>query len=590
MKKNPTAMNIHNKKLTAGVALAALVIAVAVGYIVIRPGGAEPAATAATRPDSSDAASTPGGLASFDHDGDGIIYQDAMHPWYVQDEPGTAPDCGMELTPVRVDGSMEPGTVSIDAVTRQNIGVRTAEVTVESLGSEIRTTGRFVMDEQGERGITLKVDGYIEKLYADFNGMRIQKGQRLLELYSPDLVTTQEEYLLALRNAERLSGTSSSEDAQRLVDAALRRLQYWDLADEQIQRLQESGTPQRTVTFYAPSSGEVMNKRVSEGDFVRAGEELMQVVDISRIWLIADVYEKDLARVKVGTTAQIELPYSPGIVFQGKVDHVYHMLDMDLRAAKARIVLPGAHAGHMKPGMYATVRLTGDPVPASPVVPSESLVRTGDEEVVILALGDGRFRPVKVVSGIEVGGRVQILSGLDGGETIVTSAQFLIDSEARLQSAVGALTAGGLHDHGGGGQTGGSSPEVEDRREAVPHPPVEDQRGAVPHSAVDEPQGTASHPAAPTGSHDQSVPITVGTAGFAPDRIELKAGIPTRLVFTRTTDETCATEIQVPGFDIGPTSLPLNEPTSIEITPPADGSATFACGMDMVTGTIIVTS
>jgi len=583
-------MNIHNKKLTAGVALAALVIAAAVGYVLIRPGGAEPGAAAATSPDSADAAHAPGGLANFDRDGDGVVYQDAMHPWYVQDEPGTAPDCGMALTPVRVDGSMEAGTVEIDAATRQNIGVRTAAVTVESLGSEIRTTGRFVMDEQGERGVTLKVDGYIEKLYADFNGMRIEKGQRLLDVYSPDLVATQEEYLLALRNAERLKGTSSTEDAQRLVDAALRRLQYWDLADEQIRRLEESRTPQRTVTFYAPSSGEVMNKRVSEGDFVRAGEELMQVVDISRIWLIADVYEKDLARVKVGTTAQIELPYSPGIVFQGKVDHVYHMLDMELRAAKARIVLPGAHGGHMKPGMYATVRLTGDPVPASAVVPSESLVRTGDEEVVILALGDGRFRPVKVVSGIEVGGKVQILSGLDGGETVVTSAQFLIDSEARLQSAVGALTAGGPHDHAAGGQTGGSRPAVEEQRAAVPQPAVEEQSGNVPHPAVDEPQGTVSHPAAPTGSHDQSVPITVGTAGFEPDRIELKAGIPTRLVFTRTTDATCATEIQVPGFDIGPTSLPLNEPTSIEITPPADGSATFACGMDMVTGTIIVTS
>ncbi len=549
-------MNVQKRKLTTGAALIALVIAAGIGYFALSPGGTELNATAALGPDSVDAARVPGGLASFDRNGDGVVYQDAMHPWYVQDEPGTAPDCGMELTPVLVDGSTQAGTVEIDAVTRQNIGVRTAAVSIESLGSEIRTTGRFVMDEQGERAVTLKIDGYVEKLHANFNGMRIEKGQKLLELYSPDLVATQEEYLLALRNAERLRETSSSEDARRLVDAARRRLEYWDLTQEQIGRLEESGTPQRTVTFYAPSSGEVMNKRVTEGDFVRAGQELMEIVDISRIWLIADVYEKDLARVRVGTPARVELPYRPGAVYQGKVDFVYHMMDMELRSAKARIVLPGGHASHLKPGMYATVRLVGEATPPGPVVPSEALLRTGEDEMVILALGEGRFRPVNVVAGAEVGDKVQILSGLTGGETVVTSAQFLIDSEARLQSAVRALTDG--HEHG-----------------PAPEPPVQ---------TVEVRQTAATH------QDVQIVPIAVSPAGFEPRHVELRAGIRTRLVFTRTTDDTCANQVHVPAFDVGPTDLPLNDPVSIEFTPDEAGTFTFACGMDMLEGTIVVTS
>lgn len=371
------------------------------------------------------------------------LYTCGMHPHIVQEEPGYCPICGMELVPVQQSASAE-GVVAVDPVTIQNIGVRTATVEVAPLQREIRTTGRFEMDEQGTTRVSLKVGGWIEVLHADYEGVIVHEGEPLLELYSPELVSAQEEYLLALRNVQRLREGPAASDAERLVEAARRRLAYWDLDEEEIRRLEGTGTPQRTITFFAPASGEVMHKKVAEGEHIRPGQALMDIVDVSRVWLMVDVYEQDLAWVDVGTPARIELPYHPGQTYAGRVDHVYHMLDRATRAARARIVLPGGHHAPTKPGMYATVYLQGRATRPGPIVPEEAVLRTGEREVVVLALGDGRFRPVEVEVGLEANGRAQVLEGLSGGERIVTSAQFLIDSEARLKSAVGAMTA---HDH-----------------------------------------------------------------------------------------------------------------------------------------------
>ena len=347
----------------------------------------------------------------------------------------------------------EDPIVTIDAATVQQIGVRVATVVVEPLTRTFRTTGRFEMDEQGAHTVALKVGGWVEKLHIDYEGAIVQAGQPLLEMYSPELVATQQEYLLALKNAERMAGSTlstTSEDATRLVEAARRRLSFWDIADAQIERLEETGTPMRTLTFPAPVGGEVMEKYVVQGQHVQPGQPLMKIFDLSRIWLIMDVYEQDLAWVEEGQTAQIELPYAPGETFSGRIDHIYYMLDDETRAAKARIVLPGRRA-QLKPGMYATVTIEGKPTPPSPLVPEEAVLLTGERAVVILALGDGRFAPVDVEVGMLSDGQYQILSGLQGGEHVVTSAQFLIDSEARLKSAIGAMMAG--HDHGSMGDT-----------------------------------------------------------------------------------------------------------------------------------------
>ncbi|MDX1547437.1 MAG: efflux RND transporter periplasmic adaptor subunit, partial [Rhodothermales bacterium] len=391
----------------------------------------------------------PTGLAAADANGDGLVYQSGMHPWIVQDAPGQCPICGMDLMPVRADGASD-GTVRIDPVTLQNMGVRTAEVVVEPLERTARTTGRFEANEQATAVVSPKVSGWVEALHVSYEGARVNRGQPLLALYSPELVSTQEEYLLALRNRDRLAGTPAEADAQRLVDAARRRLAYWDISAAQIERLEHDGVPAKTLTLYAPAAGTVTETHVVQGQKVEAGQTLMRLADLSSLWLMADVYEQDLAWVAVGTRAEITLPYEPGPPLAGRVSYLYDTLDPETRTAKARIAVPNPGLKH-KPGMYATVTLYGRPTAPTPAVPAEAVVRTGDGAVVILALGDGRFAPAEVTPGLEADGRIQILDGLQGGERIVTSAQFLIDSEARLRSTVAAMQS--EHDHAAPGSS-----------------------------------------------------------------------------------------------------------------------------------------
>ena len=431
---------MNKKTKTLALAAAALVlVAAALVVIVLRtPPGSTGEADDAP-PQAAASQQEARGLAAADKNDDGIVYQSGMHPWIVQDEPGQCPVCGMDLQPVPVSGQ-EEGTVRIDPVTQQNIGVRTSTVEVASLPRTARTTGRFEASEEGQVAVSPKISGWIEALHVNYEGARVRKGEPLFELYSPELVSTQEEYLLALRNQERLAESGATADAQRLVDAARRRLAYWDITDEQVRRLEETGAPQRTLTFYAPAAGTVTETSVTEGQQVQAGQTLMRLTDLSTLWLMADVYEQDLAWVDVGTPAEIILPYAPGEPQTGQVSYLYDRLDAQARTVQARIAVsnPG---GKLKPGMYATVTLTGSESEPRPVVPEEAVIRTGEQEVVVLALGDGRFRPTEVVAGPSSNGQVQILEGLEGGEEVVTSAQFLIDSEARLASSIGAMTS-----------------------------------------------------------------------------------------------------------------------------------------------------
>ncbi len=349
---------------------------------------------------------------------------------------------GATLTPVRTNAPM----VQIDPGTIQQIGVRVSPVVVVPLMQTVRTTGRFEMDERGTYTVSLKVGGWVERLYADYEGAIIREGDRLLDLYSPELVATQEEYLLAWRNLQRASQssmTTAQDDAQRLLDAARRRLAYWDISDAQIEQLQTTGEPQRTITFHAPASGEVMNKQVIEGQQIQSGQPLMQINDLSKIWLIVDVFEQDLAWVREGTAATIELPYTPEAMYTGRVDHLYRMIDRETRAAQARIVLPG-RPQTLRPGMYATATLTGGATTPMPVVPEEAVLYSGEASFVLLDRGGGRFEPRRVQTGLRTDGRVQILTGLDEAATldlrVVTRAQFLLDAEARLQGALAALS------------------------------------------------------------------------------------------------------------------------------------------------------
>ncbi len=339
---------------------------------------------------------------------------------------------GMDMSDQLAAGG---STVLIDPVTIQNIGVRTTLVDVRPLPRTVRATGHFVMDEQAERTISPKVSGWVEYLEADFDGKRVQAGDHLFDLYSPEVLSTQEE-LLAARTFD-----------EGLAESARRRLRLWDIPEHIIEQVERTGIPLRTIPFHAPVSGEIMRKKVTEGAHISAGDRLMDIVDISRTWLIVDVHEQDLAWVGVGTHAKVELPWNPGNSFDGEIDYIYHMLNEPLRAARARIVLSasnagghaGGHSSPFKPGMFATVWLEGTPAPAAPVVPTSAIVRDGRHEVVIQDLGGGRFQPVSVTSGLTSDGYSVILEGLSGGERIVTSAQFLIDSESRLGAAMAGM-------------------------------------------------------------------------------------------------------------------------------------------------------
>lgn len=421
--------------------------------------------------------------AGHDHSGEtsssetsGTTWTCSMHPQVEQREPGQCPICGMDLVQ-KSSSTGDEGTIRVSPVTMQNTGVRTAAVEVDALTREIRTTGRLEVDARRQTAVSPKVSGWVERLYADYEGARVRRGAPLLEIYSPDLVATQEEYLLALRNARRLEGGPGAADAQRLLDAARRRLDYWDVSAEQIERLRDTGTPTKTVTLQAPASGTVTQTAVTEGEQVRAGQTLMQITNLRRLWLMVDVYEQDLAWVDVESRVEVDLPYRPGDVRTGTIDYIYDEVNAQTRTARARVVVNNTD-GTLRPGMYATATLQGRETEPSPVVPSEAVLRTGDRNVVIEALGDGRFRPRPVETGLETDGRIQILSGLPSGTRVVTSAQFLIDSEARLSNALKAMTppdsadapTGGADDSAmagsartGGGMTHGRSESAGDR-------------------------------------------------------------------------------------------------------------------------------
>ena len=437
--ETPRSPRQRRRAWTVGLALLALVVVAGLTWAFTRGGDPDPIAEAPEASGEMDmAAPAAGGLAQFDLDGDGIVYQESMHPHIVQDEPGLCPVCGMEMVPVPVSGGT-PGTVEIDPVTVQNMGVRTALVAEGQIERTLRTTGTFEARDAGRETVTLRIGGFVERLYVDTEGQRVRQGQPLLEIYSPELVSTQQELLLAVRNRELLGG---GEGADRLVEAARTRLRLFGLGPQQIAAVERSGTIQETVTLFAPASGTVQNKRIVEGMQATPGMPLMDIVNLGALYLQVAVPEQDLGWVARGTRAVVAVTSLPGEELRGRVDLVYDTIDPATRTGTARVTLanPG---GRLRPGMYATATLFGAASARGPVVPSEAVVRTGGEAVgeaaVILALGQGRFRPQPVTIGEEGDGVVRILSGVAVGDRVVTSAQFLIDSEARLAASLGAM-------------------------------------------------------------------------------------------------------------------------------------------------------
>jgi Cu(I)/Ag(I) efflux system membrane fusion protein len=401
-----------------------------------------------------------------------VMYTCAMHPAYITDKPGNCPICGMTLVPAAGhahDGEGGAGgrRVRIDSVTLRNMGVRTALVEKRELAPEIRTSGKIAVDESRQVSVNARVGGYVEILRASATGKSVRKGETLLELYSPELTGTQEEFLQALRYANGLKGKEGQEgqgkqggyaSAQELVESARRRLANWGVPEDRIRALEQGGSAQRTLPVAAPSPGVILEKFVLQGQKIEPGAPLYRIADLSKVWVVANAYQGDLARVKVGAAADVVLSYLPGRTFTGRVAFVSPVLDPDTRTAEVRIEVSNTPALDLKPEMFATVTVkaaTGGPVVA---VPEQALIRTGRRDIAVVASGDGYFEPRDVKLGAAAEGYVEVLEGLREGESLVVSSQFLIDSESNLKAAIeqmqtrdgapGAATAPGAPEGG----------------------------------------------------------------------------------------------------------------------------------------------
>ena len=332
----------------------------------------------------------------------------------------------------------EAPTVEIPEDKQQMLGVRTVVAAIQPLQKVIRTVGRVEYDERRLATVNTKIAGWIEKLYIDYTGKYVKKGEPLADLYSPELVATQQEYIDALAWAGKGSAAKNdvfesllSTDADRIVAAARQRLKLWDITDEQISIIAETGRPMRTLTLYSPASGNVLQKMALQGMKVMPGEKLFDIADLSSIWVIADIYEYELPVVRLGQTAAITLSYFPGKVFTSKVEYIYPTLSGDTRTAKIRFTI--ANPGELfKPQMFTNVELKID-LGKKLVIPEDAVIDTGIQQIVYVDQGDGYFEPRQIQVGARASGMFEVVKGLTAGEKVASSATFLIDSEAKLK-------------------------------------------------------------------------------------------------------------------------------------------------------------
>jgi Cu(I)/Ag(I) efflux system membrane fusion protein len=369
-----------------------------------------------------------------------ILYWVApMDPNFRRSEPGKSP-MGMDLVPVYADeADARPGVVRIDPTIVANLGVRTAAAEFGELSRMIETVGYVGYDEQSLIHIHTRVDGWIEKLAVTSTGDPVEEGQVLFELYSPTLVNAQEEFLIALR-----SGNAALDKASRDRLAAL------GMTAGEIDRLARDREVKQRIRVYAERDGVIAHLGVREGIFVTPATNVMSIAELDRVWVLAEVFERQASWVGAGQKAQVSLDYLPGQRWEGRVDYVYPELDAKTRALKVRLRLDNESV-MLKPNMFARVMIEGEDGDPVVHVPKEALIRGGSGDRVVIDLGSGRFRSQPVVVGIESGDRVAILEGLSAGDPVVTSAQFLIDSESNIESALRRFE-GAEHQHHGHGE------------------------------------------------------------------------------------------------------------------------------------------
>jgi len=357
-----------------------------------------------------------------------ILYWVApMDANYRRDKPGKSP-MGMELIPFYSGGEKAGSSVSISPAVIQNLGVRTAKAELTRLWRGIDTVGYVDYDESKVSHIHLRTEGWIEKLAVESEGERVKKGDFLFDVYSPKLVNAQEELVTALATGNK-----------GLIRATKERLSALGISSSQIKQLQKSKEVKQRISIYAPQDGVVSDLPVREGMFVKPSQKVMTLGDLSSVWLLAEVFERQSQWVEDGQTAEVSLSYIPGKTWEGEVEYIYPSLDPKTRTLKVRLRFdnPGER---LKPNMYANVKIFGGAKENTIVIPLEGLIRTGREQRVIIALGEGRFEARNVKAGIESGNYVEILEGVNEHDEIVTSGQFLIDSEASMRASLGRMT------------------------------------------------------------------------------------------------------------------------------------------------------
>jgi len=372
-----------------------------------------------------------------------LFYRNPMNPAITSPVPAKD-EMGMAYVPVYAEsgGGDEPaGKVSIDPVTYQNMGVRTAMVARRNLSREVHAAGRVDFDEEHLALLHPKIEGWIENLRVDKTGERIRKDDILLGIYSPQLVSSEQEYLLALKNAAMLA-ESPFPDIRRgagdLVHAARDRLQLFDVPEHQIRELEKTGKVHKTLHIHSPFDGVVIKVGAREGQYVTPQTELFSIADLSTVWVYGDIFEQDLPWVKEGDEAIIRVAAVPGREFHGRIAYIYPYLEASTRTVKVRMVFDNAD-GKLKPEMFAEVTVSANRQIDAIVVPSEAIIRSGSRDQVFVVREKGKFEPRDVTVGVSSGGQTQILSGLQVGESVVTSAQFMIDSESKLREATAKM-------------------------------------------------------------------------------------------------------------------------------------------------------
>jgi len=349
-----------------------------------------------------------------------------------------------ETVSPREAGDEEETAVEIEPEKQQLIGVKTVAAAVKPMQKIIRTVGRIEYDERRLATVNPKFEGWIEKLYVDYTGKYVKHGEPLAEIYSPELVATQQEFLNVLKwsgqstehrtqNTDKKNEieTMLSKDAERIVDAVRQRLKLWDITDEQIKTIEVSGKPIRTLTIYSPANGYVVEKNAVQGMRVMPGEKLFDLADLSTVWIISDIYEYELGLIKIGQNANIIFSYFPGKVFSSTIDYIYPALSGDTRTAKVRFSITNPSA-QLKPQMFANVEIRID-MGKRLAVPDDAVIDTGMRQIIYVEKNEGYFEPREVHIGLKADGMTEVLHGLEAGEKVAYSGTFLIDSEAQLK-------------------------------------------------------------------------------------------------------------------------------------------------------------